>query len=269
MVHASPERETYKPGDRVNVQLTATTVLKNNPAPIELAVVVLDESVFDLIAKGRDYFDPYKGFYTLDGLDLENFSLLMGLVGRQKFEKKGANAGGGGGPDISLRSVFKFVSYWNPSINLHEEGKATISFDAPDNLTGWRVLAMAVTPGDCMGLGEGKFKVNRPTEIRPVMPNQVLAGDTFQAGFSIMNRVPEDRQITASIAASGPIQTPAGKGKVEKTIELSLPPFKRQTIWLSIHATGAGNIQFTAKAWDNRDGDGLTYTLAVNKPLYP
>ncbi len=266
VVHASPERETYKPGDRVNVQLTATTALKNNPAPIELAVVVLDESVFDLIAKGRDYFDPYKGFYTLDGLDLENFSLLMGLVGRQKFEKKGANAGGGGGPDISLRSVFKFVSYWNPSINLHEEGKATISFDAPDNLTGWRVLAMAVTPGDCMGLGQGKFKVNRPTEIRPVMPNQVLAGDTFEAGFSIMNRMPEDRQITASIAASGPIQAPAGKGKVEETLELSLPPFKRQTIWLPIHATGAGNIQFTAKAWDNRDGDGLTYTLAVKKP---
>jgi hypothetical protein len=26
---------------------------------------------------------------------------------------------------------------------------------------------MAVTPGDRMGLGEGHFKVNRPTEIRP------------------------------------------------------------------------------------------------------
>ena len=36
---------------------------------------------------------------------------------------------------------------------------------------------MAVTPGDRMGLGEGHFKVNRPTEIRPVMPNQVIEGD--------------------------------------------------------------------------------------------
>jgi uncharacterized protein YfaS (alpha-2-macroglobulin family) len=151
-------------------------------------VAVLDEAVFDLISQGRDYFDPYKGFYTLDGLDLENFSLLMGLVGRQKFEKKGANTGGGGGADISLRSVFKFVSYWNPSILADEQGNATISFDAPDNLTGWRVLAMAVTPEDRMGLGMGKFAVNQPTEIRPVMPNQVIAGDKFEAGFSIMNR---------------------------------------------------------------------------------
>ena len=85
---------------------------------------MLDEAVFDLLAKGRDYFDPYKGFYTIDGLDLENYSLLMRLVGRQKFEKKGATTGGGGGLDISLRSVFKFVSYWNPSIIADAAGRA-------------------------------------------------------------------------------------------------------------------------------------------------
>ncbi len=259
-VNVSPEHETYKPGDRVKVQLKATPRLNNKPTPVELAVVVLDESVFDLIAKGRNYFDPYKGFYTLDGLDLENFSLLMGLVGRQKFEKKGANTGGGGGSDISLRSVFKFVSYWNPSIIPNERGEAEIEFDAPDNLTGWRVLAMAVTPGDCMGLGEGKFKVNRPTEIRPVMPNQVIAGDKFEAGFSIMNRTPKDRRLTVAITARGPIQIPA-----DKNFELSLPPFKRHTVWLPIKTTEAGQIEFTAKAWDDMDGDGITHALTVNK----
>ena len=267
-VRVMPEHETYKPGDRVTVKLKATVTEKNNPAPVELAVVVLDESVFDLIAKGRDYFDPYKGFYTLDGLDLENFSLLMGLVGRQKFEKKGADTGGGGGADISLRSVFKFVSYWNPSIVADEQGEAVITFDAPDNLTGWRVLAMAVTPGDRMGLGQGKFKVNQPTETRPVMPNQVIAGDKFEAGFSIMNRTSEKRQLTATVTAQGPIQTPRDQTRVEKRFELSLSPFKRHTIWLPMETTGKGRIQFTAKAWDKTDGDGVTHTLPVNKRYF-
>ncbi len=58
--------------------------------PIELAVAVLDEAVYDLIQGGQDYFDPYKGFTRLDPLDLSNYSLLTRLVGRQKFEKKGA-----------------------------------------------------------------------------------------------------------------------------------------------------------------------------------
>jgi len=39
----------------------------------------------------------------LDSLDLANYNLLMQLVGRQKFEKKGATRGGGG-PDLGLRS---------------------------------------------------------------------------------------------------------------------------------------------------------------------
>src|SRR3546814_20803107 len=76
----------------------------------------LEEAVFDLIQGGSTYFDPLKGFNQLDALDLANYSLLTRLIGRQKFEKKGANAGGDGGADLSLRSVEKFVAYWNPAL---------------------------------------------------------------------------------------------------------------------------------------------------------
>ena len=88
-IHVHPEQETYKPRDRVTVKLTATAAQKTNPEPVEMAVVVLDEAVFDLIKKGSDYFDPYKGFYTLDGLDLENFSLLMGWWDDRNLKKRG------------------------------------------------------------------------------------------------------------------------------------------------------------------------------------
>ncbi|MCF8128726.1 MAG: large extracellular alpha-helical protein, partial [Deltaproteobacteria bacterium] len=154
---------------------------------------------------------------------------------------------------------------WNPSILADEAGKATISFEAPDNLSGWRVLAMAVTPEDRMGLGMGKFAVNQPTEIRPVMPNQVVAGDQFEAGFSVMNRTSSVRQLKAVLTAKGPIRTPADTTKVEKIFEFSLSPFKRYTLWLPIQTTEEGEIRFTAKAWDNTDGDGITHKLSVNK----
>ena len=226
-VQVEPQRDTYKPRERVTVNLQAAVRHPVAPEPIELAVTVLDESVFDLLAQGRDYFDPYKGFYTVDGLDLANYSLLMRLVGRQKFEKKGANAGGGGGLDISLRSVFKFVSYWNPSIKTDAQGRAAIEFEVPDNLTGWRVLAMAATPGDRMGLGEGSFKVNRPTEIRPVMPNQVTEGDSFEAGFSVMNRTSQNRKLTVTITAEGVIETAAGQNDREVSRTLDVAPYKR------------------------------------------
>ena len=265
VVQVEPQRETYKPRDRVKVQMKAAPRHPADGEPIELAVAVLDEAVFDLLLQGRDYFNPYKGFYTVDGLDLENYNLLMQLVGRQKFEKKGANTGGGGGLDISLRSVFKFVGYWNPSILTDTQGRATIEFEVPDNLTGWRVLAMAVTPGDRMGLGAGHFKVNRPTEIRPVMPNQVTEGDSFEAGFNIMNRTPQKRQLAVTLSAQGMIETAEGQKARQVTQTLEIEPFKRATVWLPLKTTSDGRITLTARGGDALDQDGMAHTIVVQK----
>jgi hypothetical protein len=265
-VQVLPERDTYKPRDQVKVHLHAKPRKGSNQEPVELAVAVLDESVLDLLVQGRDTFDPYTGFYTIDGLDLENYSLLLRLVGRQKFETKGATAGGGGGLDIGLRSVFRFVSFWNPSLITDAKGRASIEFEAPDNLTGWRVLAMAVTPTDRMGLGDNRFNVNRPTEIRPVMPNQVAEGDSFQAGFSIMNRTPQRRELTVLVTAQGVIETdPAEKTLGTVTQTLVADPYKRTTVWLPVKTTGEGEVRFTARAGDDIDQDGMIHTLAVRK----
>ena len=292
-VDIQTDKPVYKPREQVTINLQAQARHADiETQPIELAVTVLDESVFDLLAKGRDYFDPYKGFYTLDSLDMANFSLLMRLVGRQKFEKKGANAGGdGGSAGLSMRSLFKFVSYWNPSIKTDAAGKAQIQFTVPDNLTGWRVLVMAVTPGDRMGLGDANFKVNQPIEIRPVLPNQLTSGDNFQAGFSVMNRTEQVRTLEMTLKADGPVtlvgsetgmidsmkQTISGwygwfasfvveasdEIAQQRTYTIEAQPYKRYIRWLSLETNGAGTIQFTAKATDGSETDALEKTLKV------
>src|SRR5690606_39030111 len=142
----------------------------------------------------------------------------------QKFEKKGANAGGDGGPDLALRSLFKFVSYWNPALRTDARGRASIRFEVPDNLTGWRVLAIAVTPGDRMGLGDAAFRVNRPTELRPALPNQVTEGDSFQAGFTVMNRTDRERTLEVAIEARGALAEPA-----RMRTKVTAPPYQRLT----------------------------------------
>lgn len=270
-VEVTAEQEVYRPRDTVNVTLKATP--RNAPQtrqPVELAVAVLDESVFDLVAGGKTAFDPYEGFYGLDDLDLRNYNLLTRLVGRQKFEKKGANPGGDGGSDIGMRNIFKYVSYWNPSVPVDSEGNAKISFEAPDNLTGWRVLALAVTPQDRMGLGEGTFKVNRPIEIRPVMPNQVRESDRFKAGFSVMNRTDTARTLMVGIKAAGDLKE---GGAREHSAEITLEPYKRGTVFMDV-ATGLlsekrdlpqGRITFAATASDGAESDGLEWSLPVLK----
>lgn len=261
MVEAHSDQAEYRPRQTVTLNLQVKPKHpETKPQPVELAITVLDEAVFDLLSQGRDYFDPYKGFYTLDDLDMANFSLLMRLVGRQKFEKKGANAGGDGGLGLDMRSVFKYVSYWNPALKTDAEGKAQIQVTVPDNLTAWRVFAMAVTPTDQMGLGETSFKVNLPIEIRPALPNQVSVGDSFQAGFTVMNRTDHSRELRIELGAKGPVEilgTPPNLLKTE--------PFKRYPLWLPLKTTGEGTIEFHVVAKDAEVQDGLTSTLLVHK----
>ena len=263
-------QDVYRPRDKVKLDLTAVPRLEMaEKQPIELTVAVVDEAVFDLISGGRSAYDPYEGFYSLESLDLRNYSLMMRLVGRQKFEKKGANPGGDGGTDVDMRTLFKYVSYWNPGVKTDESGKASVEFEAPDNLTGWRVLVLATTPGDRLGLGEDNFKVNRPTEVRPVMPNQVREGDEFKAGFSVMNRTDTARTIHVSIEASGDLKGEPAQTKAE---EVHLEPYKRAIVYMDLNAAilpvsreiPEGKINFKATAADADDSDGTVYTL----PLY-
>ncbi len=261
-VDIKSKQESYKPGDDVELTFSAKPKNSERDEDIELAIVVLDEAVFDLILEGEDYFDPYKGFYSLDDLDVTNYSLLTRLVGRQKFETKGANTGGDGGgkSNVSFRSIEKYIGYWNPSFILKPAETKSVSFKAPDNLTGWRVFAMAVTQDDRLGLGKGKFRVNKEIELRPVMPNQVMQGDQFQAGFSIMNRTEKAREISINIKASGNI---GDNALIDKTV--TVEPYKRKAIWLPIHSTQAGKILVTATAKSGNITDALVHTIPVLK----
>ena len=261
-VEIESRQQTYQPGD--DVELTFSAKPKNGACEedVELAIVVLDESVFDLIKQGERYFDPYQGFYSLGSLDVANFSLLTRLIGRQKFETKGANTGGDGGGEsgVNFRSIEKYVGYWNPSFVLKPGETKSISFKAPDNLTGWRVFALAVTKDDRLGLGKGHFKVNKEIELRQVMPNQVMQGDQFQAGFSVMNRTNATKEISVEIKASGSVD---GGAMISKTV--TVEPFKRETIWLPIQSKKPGEILLTATARSGDVTDGLTHKIPVLK----
>lgn len=260
-LNISSEKPVYKPRDKATVDFELVGKQAKD-APVELAVAVLDEAVFDLIAEGKDYFDPFKGFYALDSIDVRNYNLLKQLIGRQKFEKKGANPGGGGGNGIDMRSIFKFVSYWNPSLKVSADGKASVSFDLPDNLTGWRVLAIAVDKNDRMGLGQGNFKVNQTIEIRPALPNIVREGDEFQASFSLMNRSEQAKTVTAVIDAEGALES---SQKAERKI--TLEPFKRQNVSIPLKAVKNGEIKFQVVASDDKDRDSIAVNLNVLKSV--
>src|SRR5690606_9384068 len=165
---------------------------------------------------------------------------------------------------------FDYVGYFDPSVVLDEQGRAEIEFRLPDNLTGWRVLALAVTPTDRMGLGEHRFTANLPTEIRPAMPNQVTEGDRFTAAFTVMNRTDTPRELRVSIRAEGDTASAVAHDET-----ITLAPYARTTVQTRVDVgrvpfeVASGRIRFTVTAEDDVDGDGLVHELPVRKQIAP
>ncbi len=253
-IEVTPEKETWRPREMAVANIVAKPRHEGVVSePIQLAVAVLDEAVFDLIQGGRRAFDPYRGFYELPPLDVENYNLIKRLIGMQKFEKKGANAGGDGlGPD-ALRSDFRSMIYWNPALETDADGRARIEFELPDNLTGWRIVAMAATPSDRFGLGEGNLKVNQPIELRPALPNQVREGDLFEARFTVMNRTDETRELVLSASVEGPGES---AGALSRTVRAE--PYQRVPLVFPVRVHRPGTLNLTVRAHDrsneeNRD----------------
>ena len=149
-VKVTPQKQDYRPGQTMTAQISAALPGKEKQ-PVEAAVIVVDEAGLSVLPEGAESFDPYLGLNRLGDLDVRTYSLVEQLIGRQKIEKKGANQGGDGGSDFAMRDVFKFVAYFNPSLLLDKNGRATFDMKLPDNLTGWRIIVLAVTPEEFAG----------------------------------------------------------------------------------------------------------------------
>jgi uncharacterized protein YfaS (alpha-2-macroglobulin family) len=251
---------TVKPGEAVSVRLSARSSV-GTPIPTQFAVTVLDEAVFDLLSPGRSYFDPYRGMYLLDGLDIRNFNLIKMLVGRQKFEKKGANPGGDGGSKLDMRSIKKYVGYWNPALAADGDGKAEFSFTAPDNLTKWKVFAIGFSKDDQMGLGEGSLVVTKDTEVRAALPNQVRVGDVFSATFTVMNRSEQTRDLSVESVLEG--DASLDSPNTPRVQRIRAEPFKRYPVEIRARADRAGVARFVTRAFDALGSDALVASVPI------
>jgi len=169
--------------------------------------------------------------------------------------------------EVRARDNLVDSALWKDNVKVSKDGTVTVQFILPDNLTAWRVLALATTPASDMGLSQHSFKVNQLTEIRPVMPNQVTETDRFDAGFSVLNRSDKIRTIKVSVETSGDrINDNAG---FETTLELAAHAREIITLPMTAQRLGdrvyRGSINFIIRAGDALDVDALKHTLPVAK----
>ncbi|MFH0920972.1 MAG: alpha-2-macroglobulin family protein [Fibrobacterota bacterium] len=182
---AKPE---FKPGDSAEVKIIVPQLAKKTYAS-DVLVMVVDEAV--LMLSGFKTPDPFQVFYNTRPLCVLTGELRSTVIGERNYGEKGENRGGSGGVDPALlarlndmaaRGNFKVCAYFNPRVVLNKEGKATVRFKLPDNLTTFRIMAVAQSALAEFGSGEARIRVNKKLMLRPFLPRFLRVGDTCLAG---------------------------------------------------------------------------------------
>src|SRR5262249_973064 len=149
----------------------------------EVTLWAVDEGVLALTGYATP--DPIDLLYQPRGLGLRLASTLTTVAPQVAEGEKGKRApGGGGGPEGAdiLRSGFQTTAFFLGSVVTDASGTATASARLPDNLTTFRLMAVAVTAGDRYGKGQSSLLVTRPLVARPALPRFLRDGDRFAAG---------------------------------------------------------------------------------------
>ena len=186
-VKVQPLANEYLPGDSARIRLHVADS-RGAGRRAEVTLWAVDEGVLSLT--GYKTPDPIDMLYQPRGLGLRLASNLVSVAPQIPEGEKGRREpGGGGGASAAdvLRSQFKTTAFFLGAVMTDAKGEAVASAKLPDNLTTFRVMAVAATQTDRFGSGQAKLLVTRALVARPALPRFLRPGDEFTAG-TVVNR---------------------------------------------------------------------------------
>lgn len=95
-------------------------------------------------------------------------------------------------------------------------GKARVTFALPDNITNYRIIAIANTKDSRFGVAERPIEVRKDYVLEAKMPTILRTGDTFSFIASAFNAT---KRITAAEVI---LTIGSGSSKVEKRAAVAL-----------------------------------------------
>ncbi|MGQ9583268.1 MAG: alpha-2-macroglobulin family protein [Thermoplasmatota archaeon] len=108
----------------------------------------------------------------------------------------------GPGRQVTLRTWFPELWYWNPLVLTAEDGTACVVLSAPDSITTWRVEALGSTVNGRVGVGGSSLVVFLPFFVDPDLPVSVVRNDRFTFRVMIYNYEPTEREVEVELSPS-------------------------------------------------------------------
>jgi uncharacterized protein YfaS (alpha-2-macroglobulin family) len=143
--------------------------------------------------------DSMAGF-AVNGRALGANGQGLSFGGMQRQEAKSPMPGQPETP-ITLRSNFDALAAFAPSVKTDADGTARVPITLPDNLTRYRIVAVAVAGAQQIGHGEAALTARLALMARPSAPRFLNFGDRFELPVVLQNQT--DDPMTVDVAVRG------------------------------------------------------------------
>lgn len=279
-VEVIPQDRSLVPGAKTRVSVNVRDADGRPLKGSEVALVVVDESVLALTDYSID--DPLAAFYPSREEGVANYdsrsTIVLGeervgsgsdfdMVTLASLESREFRAPSHkfnlmmapNSPEtIRTRVNFNPLALFLPSVETDEVGSASIEFELPDNLTRYRVTAVAVDGAKRFGKGDSSITARQALMVRPAAPRFANFGDRFELPVVIQNQTDSDMTVDVAVRTSN-LKVLESPGR-----RITIPGNNRAEIRFPVETVTAGTsrIQFVAS------GGGYSDAAVISIPIY-
>ena len=161
---------------------------------------------------------------------------------------------------LKIRQNFNALATFTPSVVTDANGKAVVKFKLPDNLTRYRITAVAVTKSKQFGKAESNITAKKSLQVRPSAPRFLNFGDRVELPVVLQNQTDQPLTIDVAMRASNAVLTGANGKKI------TVPANDRVEIRFAAAADKAGTARFQIGAVSGAFTDAAQIELPVWTP---
>ncbi len=266
-LQVKPLQASLEPGGQETVQLELKDN-QGNPTQGQFTVMVVNEAVLQLSGyRPPNLVDTVYAEQPISTRFSDNRPDVI-LQPQDVAKPKGWGYGGGfssGAANTRTRTDFQALAYYNGSVLTDVNGNAQITFKLPDDLTTWRVMAVATDGNLRFGNGDATFISTKPLLTNAILPQFARPGDRILAGLSVTNNTGNTGNLsingevggTVKFAEKNPTSTSL-QTKAESATQAYRFPMVADNV-------GVGKVRFTTQL-NNTAADAFEVPLEV-KPI--
>ncbi|MFK7851354.1 MAG: alpha-2-macroglobulin [Akkermansiaceae bacterium] len=245
--------QSYRPGTEVTLVGKVSSSDGSAASGAEVTLYAVDEGT--LAVMGYDTPDPMAFFYNPRRLQVEAGTSFQMFISEnseyRSFFNKGFVVGGGG--DLSkladlMRKNFDPCAAWAPTLVTNEAGEFSHSFELPDTLTRYRLVAVAHHGGGRFGHDESELLVKKPLMLEPKLPRFAHQGDRIVSQVMVQNASGQAGTWEVVCATSGGEQTSRAILEGSHLQSLTLQDGESAVLTYPIKITDTGEVTISYRA---------------------